>query len=192
MKKRINLLLKKRDSTIAPVVSEKVNLIGTILGIVLFLVFLVSTILLLQLQGQTKALAAERDNLSNYILTNKEEIAKMNFYSHKNTQLKEFLKDDAEFLPYYNLLKDAIEATGDEVNKPELDYMKIDKSKATEFIVRFDTYEPAYKFLKSMETESFLSNFVELKLTGFLLNETATVDKKGYELQFTGNFKPIN
>ncbi len=191
MKNRINLFTKKKNTSIPIGVSNTINLYGTILGVILFIIFLVFTGLFLQVEIKKNALAAEKQDLSDFILKNKDQIAKMNLYSHKSGQLHQFLKDDAEFLPYYNLLKEALVSNGAS-QAAILDTMQIDKNKNTEFTVRFVQYEPAYEFLKSMEADTFLDNFLELKLVSFSLNQVTLLDKRGYELKFKGKFKPID
>ncbi len=194
MKKRINLFIKKKSSSASPIASEKVNFYGSIAGVILFTVFLAFIFLQYQVRAQKNSLLQEKQKLYNFILANKDEVAKMNLYTKKNNQLKTFLKDDAEFLPYYNLLKDALSKNQTANFNPDLDYMQIDKDKNTEFSVKFAEYEPAYTFLKIMESSEFLNNFSELKLIGFTLtNKIQTFDdKKGYELQFKGKFKAID
>ena len=193
MKKRINLFVKKKKNSIAPFITDRVNFYSTILAVLLFIVFLIFVFLQVQVQAQKNSLIKEKQELYNFVLVNKDEIAKMNLYSHKNEQLKTFLKDDAEFLPYYNLLKDALVKNEDPTQNPVLDYMSIDKNKNTEFTVTFTEYQPAYEFLRVMESQAFLDNFIELKLTGFNINDSATSfsNKRGYELQFKGKFRPI-
>jgi hypothetical protein len=194
MKKRINLFIKKKSSPTSALASEKVNFYGSIVGVILFAVFLGFIFLRYQVQAGKNSLLQEKQNLYDFILANKDEVAKMNLYTKKNSQLKTFLKDDAEFLPYYNLLKDALSKNDTANFNPALDYMQIDKDKNTEFSVKFADYEPAYKFLKIMESEEFLNNFIELKLIGFTLtNSIKTADEqKGYVLQFKGKFKSID
>lgn len=193
MKKRINLFIKKKKSPIAPFATDRINFYSTIIGIILFVIFLFFIFLQIQVQAQKNSLIKEKEDLYGFILSNKDEIAKMNLYNHKNAQLQTFLQDDAEFLPYYNLLKDALLKDEDPSLDQVLDFMQIDKDKNTEFTVRFTEYQPAYEFLKVMESKEFLDNFIELKLVGFNLNDTITssAEKKGYELQFNGKFKPI-
>ena len=191
MKNRINLFSKKKNTSIPTVVSDKINLYGTIFGVVVFVIFLAYTGLFLQVQSQKNTLETEKQELSQFILNNKDQIAKMNLYSHKSSQLRDFLKDDAEFLPYYNLLKDNL--TADSTSEAGiLDEMQIDKSKNTEFTVRYTNYEPAYSFLKSMEADTFLDNFIELKLVSFSVDAATLSDRRGYELKFKGRFKPID
>lgn len=194
MKKRINLFIKKKKVSPNSISTDKINFYSTFIGIILFVVFLVFIFLQLQVQAQKSALLKEKQELYDFIIANKDDIAKMNIYTRKNTQLKGFLKDDAEFLPYYNLLKDALVRYDDAELNPVLDYMQIDKNKNTEFTVQFTEYPPAYEFLKVMESPEFLDNFIELKLVGFNLHDSPTIfsEKRGYELQFKGKFKPIN
>lgn len=194
MKKRINLFIKKKNNSIAPFATDRINFYSTITGVILFVIFLIFIFLQVQVQAQKNSLINEKEELYNFILANKDDVAKMNLYTHKNEQLQLFLKDDAEFLPYYNLLKDALDKNGDPALDPVLDYMSINKDKRTEFTVRFTEYQPAYEFLKVMESQEFLDNFIDLKLVGFNLNDTVTAfsQKEGYELQFKGKFRPID
>ncbi len=194
MKKRINLLIKKKKSSISPLVTERINFYSSLIGVFIFVIFLFFIFLQYQVHAEKSKLLKEKEDLYSFILANKDDIAKMNLYTKKNAQLKTYLKDDAEFLPYYNLLKDALSRADDTNPDPVLDIMEIDKTRHTEFTVQFKEYQPAYAFLKVMESPIFLDNFEELKLIGFSLNtqKNAIDQTGGYELQFEGKFKPID
>jgi hypothetical protein len=134
-------------------------------------------------------LQEQKKGLLQSLIENKDIEAKINYFAAKDDQLKLYLKDDAEFLPYYNLLKDILAFSSE---SPILESMTLDKNKSTEFVVRFVQYAPAYEFLKFIESDSFLTHFTELRLNNFSLTQDSTNSEQGYQLRFRGKFKIIN
>ncbi len=192
MKKRINLFIKTRKEVVSPRTKQQILTFGTVFAAVIFVAFLIATFLQFQVNNEKNALLAEKQQILEFTLKNKDIVGKMSYFSNKSDQLQTFLKDDAQFLPYYNLLKEALTFQSSAEFTPVLESLVIDKYKHTDFTVRFDSYEPAYAFFKYMESETFLENFNELTLVGFSLNNTGAGESKGYQLQFKGKFKPIN
>ncbi len=192
MKKRINLFTKTRKEIISPRAKQQILTVGTALAAIFFVVFIITTFLQFQTNNEKNTLLAEKQQILEFTIKNKDIVGKMSYFSGKSEQLNEFLKDDAQFLPYYNLLKDALTFQSDPEYTPVLESMLIDKLKNTDFTVRFSSYQPAAAFFKYMESEEFLENFSELTLVGFSLNDSSTGISRGYQLQFKGKFKPIN
>lgn len=191
MKKRINLFAKSRKEVIPLRVKQQIQSAGTVLGGLFFVIFLIATYLQYTVNSEKNLLLSEKQQILEYMIQNKEFIGKMTYFSDKSDQLKKYLVDDAQFLPYYNLLKEALTFQNNPEFSPTLENMRIDKDKNTDFTVRFTSYEPAYAFFRYMESESFLENFSELTLVGFSLNDSNTGLTRGYQLQFNGKFKPI-
>lgn len=189
MKRRINLFSAKKQRSESVLFTEQSKFTGTVIGIILFVVFLLFTILQIQLSSQVAGLQDEKKILLEATLGDKNSEAKLSYFVKKKEQLKNYLKDDAEFLPYYNLLKDILAFSSE---SPILESMTIDKKKTTTFIVRFEEYAPAYEFLKYIESASFLDNFNELRLDSFSLTRDNTNSAQGYQLRFHGKFKVID
>ncbi len=189
MRKAINLFTTRKARTTSVLLTEKAKLVATGLGIVLFGMFMVTMFLQLGERQQISTLQERKRSLLQELLTDKTTEAKQSYFSMKKDQLKLFLKDDAQFLPYYTLLKDILAFSSE---SPILDTMTLDKNKSTEFVVRFAQYEPAYEFLRFVESDSFLKNFSDLKLQSFSLSPDTNYTEGGYQLKFTGKFKPLN
>lgn len=187
MKNRINLF-QKRQHDDSWIFSEQTKLYSTVIGVVLFICFITFIWLQIQLQGTYSQLQENKKQLLQAMIDNRDVEAKINYFSAKNDQLKAYLKDDADFLPYYNLLKDILAFSSE---SPILESMTLDKSKSTEFVVRFVQYQPAYEFLRFIESDQFLSNFTELKLNSFSLTQDSSNSEQGYQLRFRGKFKII-
>lgn len=188
MKSRINLF-QKRQRQDSWLFTENTKLYSTIIGVMLFIVFMTFVWLQFRLQSQIVTLQEEKKGLLQSLIENKDIEAKINYFAAKDDQLKLYLKDDAEFLPYYNLLKDILAFSSE---SPILESMTLDKNKSTEFVVRFVQYAPAYEFLKFIESDSFLTHFTELRLNNFSLTQDSTNSEQGYQLRFRGKFKIIN
>ncbi|MEN9327747.1 MAG: hypothetical protein RI947_555 [Candidatus Parcubacteria bacterium] len=188
MKSRINLF-QKRQRQDSWLFTENTKLYSTIIGVVLFIVFMSFVWLQFRLQSQIVMLQEQKKGLLQSLIENKDIEAKINYFAAKDDQLKLYLKDDAEFLPYYNLLKDILAFSSE---SPILESMTLDKNKSTEFVVRFVQYAPAYEFLKFIESDSFLTHFTELRLNNFSLTQDSTNSEQGYQLRFRGKFKIIN
>jgi hypothetical protein len=188
MKKSINLFTTRRTQSTAILLGEQGKIAGTVVGIILFFIFMVFMFLQLSVKRTTALLQAEKIQILQNLVEDKNNTAKLSYLAAKDESLKKFLKNDAEFLPYYNMLKDVLAFSSE---SPILDTMTLDKNKSTEFVVRFSDYKPAYEFLRFIESETFLSNFEVLKLNNFSLSQESAYTTGGYELRFQGKFKDI-
>ncbi len=189
MKKNINLFTTRRTQSTSFLFGEQGKIAGTVVGIILFFVFMVFMFLQLSVKRTTALLQAEKIQILQSLVQDKNTTAKLSYLSSKDDSLNKFLKNDAEFLPYYNLLKDVLAFSSE---SPILDTMTLDKNKSTEFVVRFSDYEPAFEFLRFIESDTFLSNFEDLKLNSFSLSQESAYTTGGYELHFQGKFKDIS
>lgn len=183
MKNGINLFPKKSPSESSIKTQAKIRVYASVFGVVFFIIFL--AIIFLQIDAKRKLAVKnqEKQTLLQFLLSHKNTEAKTIYFVNKKNQLKTFLKDDSEFLPYYNLLNDSLSHSEE---KPAIQAMTIDKTKKTTFSVRFANYTSAYAFLKYLESDQFLKNFSELNLTSFSLADET--NSEGYLLQFSGEF----
>lgn len=189
MKKRINLLKKTQAHELTADTSGRILRIATIASVLLFSVFIVFSVLTIRLQIQKRSLQEEKKAGLSFLLQNQELVSKMAYFSGKSKQLRTFLADDADFLPYYTVLKNAISQATTEPQTIEA--MKIDKDRTTDFTLRFRDYEAALAFIQHVENEDFLMHFDELTLIGFTVKEQSSVTETDYLLQFHGVFAPL-
>lgn len=184
-KKRINLFGKANGKSINAIVAEKTVRYATFVGICFFAVFLILSIMNIIQKSKIQALQEEQVKYLTFIKENKNSETDTAYFLLKKEQLKKFMKDDAQFLPYYTIIQDSLNTSS---NAATIQKMLIDKTKKTEFNISFNDYDAMNVFIKYIESDKFLKNFESLTLENFSLNKSG----KGYEIDFTGKFKELN
>ncbi len=187
MKNRINLFKRKPQQDFISVNAPRFKRYLTIMGVAVFLLFIFLIVQVLQLNSQQQNLIQKKETYLKYLLDEKDTEANMRYFKSKQTQLNTFLKGDANFLPYYSVLKKSIDETG---ANAILDTIDIDKNRNTRFVVKFTNSDEMLLFLKYIEGEDFLKNFATLSLQSFTLNKQGGADS-GYQLELQGVFKEL-
>ncbi|MDH7476539.1 MAG: hypothetical protein QHH09_03690 [Microgenomates group bacterium] len=190
MKKRINLFSFKEKKEWQEKISRKIRQSATLISLILFISFLSVNLLNIFQKNKLRKINLEKQDYLSYLIESKENEAKLKIFNIKENQLTTFLKDDAKFLPYYTILKEAIYQS---TQSAKIDNISIDKERNCQFSVGFDSYAEMVNFLNYIETKTFLDHFNNLFLMNFDLNE----DKKNksinnYQLVFKGKFNYIN
>jgi len=190
MKKRINLLSSKKKLPLLVVYGEKIKLVASVIGVICFVLFLYSTFMLFNVKKSIESMNSQKKLYLSFLVDNKDVEANVRYFKSKQTQLTTFLKDDAHFLPYYSILKEALAFS---TQSALLDTVSINKDRETSFTVRFVNYDSMISFIKYIESDSFLSNFSQLTLSNFTLNVKTTLGNSyKYQFQFRGKFNQIN
>lgn len=195
MKKRINLFARKKRFNSFALYSIKIRKYGAVAGVLLFFIFIFFVYLMVDTQRKMSELTMKKQQYLTYLLNEKDTEASIRFFKGKQTQLTKFLGDDAQFVPYYAILRNALM---DSTESAALDSVEIDKNRVTDFVVRFQDYESMVSFLKFVESNEFLRFFDELSMASLNLTRDAdlltkkTASVKNYQLQFKGKFKAIN
>lgn len=184
MKKRINLLKQNRYVGNEKLI-KRIMLSATVIGLIIFIIFLFLNYLNLRTGNQIKDLNSEKQKALIYLLENKDNEAKLQYFKSKENQLIKYNKNDAHFLPYYEVLEKAIQPAS---NSSTLDSIDIDKDRNVSFTVRFNDFQATLNFLKYVESDTFLNNFNRLVLSNINLIDLS----KNYQFTFNGNFKEIN
>lgn len=187
MKKRINLFREKPQLDFISVNAQRIKKTLTIVGVITFAIFLLLIIQTVQLDLKLADLNSKKETYLRYLLADKDTEANMRYFKSKQTQLNNFLKEDANFLPYYTILKQSLDQSG---NTATLDTITIDKNRETRFIVKFSNYDDMLLFLKYIESDSFLKNFSSLSLDSFNLSQNIS-SVKNYQLELKGIFKEL-
>lgn len=187
MKNRINLFKRKPQQDYISVNAPRFIQYLNIGGVLLFLFFLFLVSRLIALNSQQQELLTSKETYLKYLLVEKDVEANMRYFKSKQTQMNTFLKDDAHFLPYYEVLKNSLEETKD---RAILETIDIDKDRNTRFIVRFSNSEDMLLFLRYIEDENFLKNFTSLSLQNFNLNQLQVKGTR-FQLELRGVFKEI-
>lgn len=194
MKKRINLFSRKKRFDVFAAYAVKIRRFGTLAGIIFFAIFAVLMYQIFLIQKDIRDLAKKKQLYLSILLDEKDVEANIRYFKGKQTQLTNFEKDDAHFLPYYQVL---VSTVGTASNAALLDSVEIDKNRNTAFIVKFNDYDSMVSFLKYVESSAFLSNFDALSMASLSLSRPNAGSKqqnlnKNYQLQFKGKFKQIN
>lgn len=153
----------------------------------IFLLCFVTSFIIL---GQRKADLSVLDNKKSALLlilkNNVNVEAELTNLAVKNETLNKYLKEDVEFLPYYNIL---IQAVNQNETKATIEDASIDKDKNFSFSVRFNNFDQFISFFSYVEKDIFLQNFDKISITNLYLTEKK--DNKQYILEFNGKFSQI-
>jgi len=98
------------------------------------------------------------------------------------------MKDDAKFIPYYELL---LTTLGSSSQSATLQEFNIDKSRAMNFKLRFNNFDEMVSAFQFIESRAFGKNFEKLDMIDFI-GKGGELAGVTYELSFEGVFKPIN
>jgi len=191
MKKRINLLLSKKKVHFLVLYGDKIKLLASIIGVFCFIVFIFLTIILLKVKNNINSMNDKKKLYLAFLVDNKDSEANVRYFKSKESQLTTFMKDDANFLPYYTILKEAVTSSSS-TQSALLDSVSINKLRDTSFTVKFSNYHNMISFIKFIESNDFLSKFSQLSLANFTLNlKTLGISSYKYQLQFRGRFNQI-
>lgn len=185
MKKYINLLTTKKDYK----EKEQFFLILRKISFVLifFTFILLITILLFQqkINSQYQKLLLEKENYLQQLLSKKEIEKKVIYINEKGVTFNKILKEDVDFLPYYQTLIDYFPASSQSATIKSISF---NNKKEVKIVVNFINEQELYQFLDHLEEDKFLNLFSNLFLNSFNLSEK---EKKFYQLILEGQFKPL-
>jgi len=181
-KTRINLLSNSLEYIKIEKQFYYLRLITIVLFFIFIFIFLIVNITLYFDKKQIDNLIIQKKVLLENQKKNIFDETKIKIIFNKYQNFKKFLNNDANFLPYYELLVSSLKTATPE---PVLLSFKVDKEKNTEFILGFNNIETMIKFLNFIENENFLNKFENLLLDGFSLDESKM------ELSFKGKFISI-
>lgn len=149
----------------------------TLLLSLFFFSFINQTHTINQLLEQKKVLLASLKNKEGYE-------AKLIYIQNKYQNVQTYLKDDANSLPYYNLLNSALsQSTGSATLKSFL----ISKNRDASFTVSFANLDELLSFFRFIESDNFLKNFEKVSLKNFSAIGDSKL-KQNFELAFDGRF----
>ncbi len=196
MIKKINLFRTKPKKLTSPLIiffAGKGKKYGVFFSIIFFIGFLTVNFLIIKDKAKIRQLNAKKEEYLKYLLDNKDSEAKFRYFKAKQKQLSDYYGDDASFLPYYQVLTDALKPASESAS---LESVTINNKRDASFNVKITDYDKAINFLKYVESDDFLNNFDELVLTGFNLFEKRKGSEEtaqgSYKFSFAGSFKSIN
>lgn len=187
--KKINLLINREDYQKIEKFFFLIRIFVGVLSVVFFLLIIFSLGFFTKQNNTKQSLLEQKKIILQSLKEKQADQAKITYLEKKYLSLKEFLKEDAYFLPYYNLLNSALSLS---TQSAQLNSFEISKSREVKFSVIFTNFSELMNFFKFIESDRFLKNFENLVLKSFSTTTTDLNQEKNYELVFTGRFIPIN
>jgi len=187
MKKHINLLKRQNKKDLLSFYQPKIIQGITAIGIITFIIFVFLIFRSTQLEIQYDALVSKKEKYLKLLILDKETEAKIRYFKGKQAQVNTFLLNDVRFVPYYQVLSSSLNQAS---NAAILDSVVIDKNRETQFVVQFQKYDEMLSFLKYVESEVFLKNFLSLSLMNFNLSTGQALDRN-YQLTMKGVFREL-
>lgn len=187
MKKRINLITKQKKYLQEEKLFYYLKISTYIIFAIFFVCIAVNLSFLVKSKKNLELKKKEKEMYLQFLLKNKEVEAKFVYFQNKSSQIKNILKNDVNFYPYYTLLKDSLKYASPE---PVIESIVINKDRRTTFMLGFESTQQLLAFFKFAESPEFLNNFSELSLHQFSLEERKEV--KNYKLGLVGKFNLLN
>lgn len=186
MKRRINLFSKKKQQQPIPTFAYTIRSYGILVMCICFVLSIVSGIAYYVQYQKLMEMNDVVSGLEQQMAANDQIQGNIVFFINKKEQLKSFLKDDAQFSKYYNLLQDTLKKANTDAVISSVD-LSVGKNVA--FVIRFTDFENSEKLLNFIETPEFLDNFQSLTLQSFTVTRAAVGTENVFQLQLNGQFK---
>lgn len=192
MKKHINLFAsKKTQESLAPFV-VKAKKYGFITLALLVLILGLQIGGYFVLANQKTTLTEKQAVLASFVQSNRVFEDKIARFLFKRNLLIRYIKDDAQFSAYYGLFQDMLEEAKLEA---KVESFSIDKNRSSKFVVSFDDYDTAKKFMQLVETPLFLNRFLQLKVLTFTAGTRSSLTSDSipiYRVELEGIFKQLS
>lgn len=185
-KKGINLLVDTYNYRRTELLFQRFRIAVFAYGFILIVLAFIAFMQSLRTNQEISRLLGEKESVITALTSKAAVEAQAARFYKKAEYVDRFLKDDAHFLPYYNLLVDTLEEATASVS---LDYFQIDKNRNSEFRILFPSFDRLTAFFRLVEEDKFLKKFQSLTLDSFSAGSTGL---KNYELSFHGTFNIIN
>lgn len=185
MRKRINLLYKKKDYQNIERIFINLRKFTFALGAVSILLLLIIFVLKTGAKSKYEEKLSTKQQHLTQLLAKKDIETKAIYFNEKSTVLKSYLKDDINFLPYYQQLQTYLPVSTDYTS---IELINFDNERNVEIVLSFPNYDDFYQHLSRFENEQFLGIFENLMIDSFTLSEEKS---QSYQLKLIGKFKPL-
>lgn len=185
MRKRANLLLQKKDYFKLEKYFYYFRGFTIGFGIISIIILIMVVYLMISLRLDNDRIDLQISDNQKFIINNAEVKTGINYFNQKNNLLSEILKNDVNFLPYYNKLNEFIPVSTEEATISNVNF---DNKREIGFTMNFNSYEEFVGFLGALQDKSFLEIFDKLTLESFAIREGELVK---YSLQLVGTMKPL-
>lgn len=160
-----------------------------------FLMCIAASFYLFTLSSEQKMLDTQKTQLLQSMQGFQEQEAKLTLLGNKVNQFDTYIRDDAQFSPYYNILLEALQQSSESA---QLSEFTIDKSREAKFTLKFKSFENMLASFRFIESQEFLEHFEELSMNNFSgqndQQQQASVSAglNDYQLTFDATFKPVS
>lgn len=187
MKKRINLLTKKRDYVKREFLFANIRKLTYATGILSLLFTILFYAINQRQQGIYRGLLFEKEEKLRLLLPQKEQEKKLAHINNKGEVLKKAMATDINFDAYFPLLESYLLSSYNKnsSNAASLEEIYIDNKKHLNLTFKLLTEEALYSLLFSTEQTPLHNLFEELKI------EKITSIGNAYELELVGELKKI-
>lgn len=187
-KTRINLLTSKQDYYRLESYFDIFRKFLVLYCIALFLIISGLAGFRIYQASQLNKLYDTKTQILSQLSSRKSDEVKLIKLSKKLNSYREFIKDDAQFIPYYELLLTTLRQSSQSATLTEFN---IDKSRGMNFKLQFSNFEEMVNTFEFIESPDFTRSFDRLDMKDFIGRGDAE-EANRYELSFEGSFKPIN
>ncbi len=188
-KTRINLLSSKQDYYKIESYFGLFRSFLLVYSVVLFLIVGGLGIFLIIQSFQLGSARNQKKSILNQLANYKTDEVKLIRLSKKLNAYHGYMKDDARFIPYYELLVSTLQESSQSATLKDF---TIDKSRSMQFKLAFNSFDEMSRSFQFIESDSFKQNFESLDLVDFIGKGTKETEGSRYELSFKGIFKVIN
>lgn len=185
MKKKANLLLRKKNYQQLEKFFAYFRVVTFFLVAALFISIISLFLLMNSIKTQRQKLTAAKELLLTSIISRKDIETKALYFNQKGVALNTYLKDDVNFLPYYNQLQTYLPISSQSASIESIDY---DNKRNVSVVLKFTNYDDFYNSLSSLQNSRFLSIFDSLSLEAFSITEAKV---NNYSLQLVGKLKEL-
>jgi len=187
MKKRINLLTKKKDYIKRESFFKRVQKITYICGFIALSLTIIFYATNQRLQGEHKGLLFEKEQKITSLLVDKQGEKKISFINKKGDVLKKALEQDINFDTYYPYLHAYLlsEYNTESSNAATLEKIFIDNKQKLNLTFKLYNEESLYNLLYSTKQDPLLELFNELAI------DKITSSGETYEVVLVGQLKKI-
>ena len=184
-KSKINLLTNREDYNKIESFFRLLRIVLVFLILIFVLVFIFFFMKLIFQMQRVQTLTNQKKALLDSIQGKENSEAKILYIQNKYRSIKKDLTEDANSLPYYNLLNSTLSTS---TESAALKSFAIDKNRDFTFTVAFQNFSSLLNFFKFIESDNFLKNFEKISLKSFSSGEEKSNEKSNYQLSFSGRF----
>lgn len=188
-KKRINLFSKKNALHKSPFLSSRLQMVVTLAGVAIFLLFIIVSFLSFLQKRQYDELAERKKQHLEFLKTAQNTEVKIQLVGTKQKQLETYLKNDVNFMVFYEKIT-GLFTDLDSTTSATLEDVSLNKDGEAQFTINTTSLSSLLKLVDLLETSGFTKDFTELTLQNFAVDESKS--SPNYKVKLTGTFKQSN